>query len=287
MKTPKHILVPVDFSAACLASARRAGELARRFGAEVRLLHVFDLPVYNEEGLGIYTEATLRSLETAAKKKLKDFQVPELEGLTVIREVAMGGAAANIVEVSEKNEDTMIVMPTHGRTVFRQLLMGSVTSAVLHDAHCPVWTSAHAETDESCNEIRRILCAVDIDETTTKVLQAGLACAAAWNANLRVVHARPEPQGFFDNATSDKAHLHLIEEAREKYPDLAEAANCRKALEILEGSGSVADIVAKEAAADGADLLVIGRGEAHGFLGRLRSHAHNLIRQSPCPVLSV
>jgi len=36
-----------------------------------------------------------------------------------------------------------------------------------------------------------------------------------------------------------------------------------------------------------ADLLVIGRGSASGVFGRLRTNAYAIIRQSPCPVLSI
>ena len=36
-----------------------------------------------------------------------------------------------------------------------------------------------------------------------------------------------------------------------------------------------------------ADLMVIGRGAAAGVLGRFRTHAYAIIRQSPCPVVSV
>jgi hypothetical protein len=35
------------------------------------------------------------------------------------------------------------------------------------------------------------------------------------------------------------------------------------------------------------DLAVIGRGALQGTLGRLRTHAYGIIRQSPCPVLSM
>ena len=37
----------------------------------------------------------------------------------------------------------------------------------------------------------------------------------------------------------------------------------------------------------GADLLIIGRGVIQGPLGRLRTNAHEIIRRSPCAVLSV
>jgi nucleotide-binding universal stress UspA family protein len=36
-----------------------------------------------------------------------------------------------------------------------------------------------------------------------------------------------------------------------------------------------------------ADLLVIGRSADHGVIGRLRTNAYSIIRQSPCPVVSV
>ena len=36
-----------------------------------------------------------------------------------------------------------------------------------------------------------------------------------------------------------------------------------------------------------ADVLVIGRGSAAGVFGRLRTNAYAIIRQSPCPVVSV
>jgi hypothetical protein len=49
----------------------------------------------------------------------------------------------------------------------------------------------------------------------------------------------------------------------------------------------LAGTVERIAAEVHADLLVIGRNPAPGILGRLRTHAYSIIRQSPCPVLSV
>jgi len=36
-----------------------------------------------------------------------------------------------------------------------------------------------------------------------------------------------------------------------------------------------------------ADLVVIGRGVRTGILGRLRSQSYAIIREAPCPVVSV
>jgi hypothetical protein len=36
-----------------------------------------------------------------------------------------------------------------------------------------------------------------------------------------------------------------------------------------------------------ADLVIIGRGKLLSTFGRLRTHAYAIIRDSPCPVLSL
>jgi len=52
-------------------------------------------------------------------------------------------------------------------------------------------------------------------------------------------------------------------------------------------SGDVPHTVRLVAEAEGADLLWIGRGHAHGLLGRLRTNAYAILRESPCPVVAV
>jgi nucleotide-binding universal stress UspA family protein len=49
----------------------------------------------------------------------------------------------------------------------------------------------------------------------------------------------------------------------------------------------VAKVVSQLSAESKADLLVIGRKAEAGVLGRLEMIAYSIIRQSPCPVVSV
>ena len=57
--------------------------------------------------------------------------------------------------------------------------------------------------------------------------------------------------------------------------------------EILIEDGDAPRVVCAAAQRIGADVLVIGRGSAAGMFGRLRTNAYAIIRQSPCPVISV
>jgi nucleotide-binding universal stress UspA family protein len=61
----------------------------------------------------------------------------------------------------------------------------------------------------------------------------------------------------------------------------------RAACEISIETGDVPATVANMAQQMNASLLVIGRGRRAGFLGRLRTNAYAILRESPCPVATV
>jgi len=57
--------------------------------------------------------------------------------------------------------------------------------------------------------------------------------------------------------------------------------------ELVVEAGDPPKLVCEMAERGRAGLLVIGRGSAAGVFGRLRTNAYAIIRQSPCPVVSV
>ena len=61
----------------------------------------------------------------------------------------------------------------------------------------------------------------------------------------------------------------------------------REYVDQLKALGEIVETITQQARADGSDLIVLGRGAIHETLGRLRTHAHGIIQDSPCPVLSV
>jgi nucleotide-binding universal stress UspA family protein len=57
--------------------------------------------------------------------------------------------------------------------------------------------------------------------------------------------------------------------------------------DLLLEAGEPARVICSAAARVGAGTVVIGRGSAAGDFGRLRTNSYAIIRQSPCPVVSV
>jgi nucleotide-binding universal stress UspA family protein len=64
------------------------------------------------------------------------------------------------------------------------------------------------------------------------------------------------------------------------------AAGILDATIYIQG-GSAAKVVRAVAQDHRADLVVIGRASGAGNMGRLRTDSYAIIRESPCPVVSV
>jgi len=257
----QRILFPVDFSAQSIGAARYVEAFVGRFNAELILLHVIDLPHYND---------LLPESPAEKRARLEGFLAKELEYFRVERIVADGDPAENILRIARERSVDLIMLPTHGFGPFRRFLIGSATAKVLHDADCPVWTGIHLESAPPLEkiELRRLLCAVKEEPHAATVLSAAKELASEYRAELTVLHvadSTDQPNGF-----------------REKIRELASPETG-----VVIEAGEVAQAVADTARRLPADLLVIGRSPSPGVFGRLRTHAYPIIRQSPCPVISV
>ncbi len=290
MSTFHRILFPVDFSKQCHAVAPAVAAMANRFHAELLVLHVIDLP---PAWFGAPEPATWAALINTDRVReegrvaLDRFVAQEFPGVPLMSMLAEGDAAAHIAEHAERERVDLIMLPTHGYGPFRALLLGSVTAKVLHDAHCPVWTGVHAEQlmAHPPDRWKRMLCAVDGGEKDLGLLRWAAGFAAEQSAELRLVHA---VRGADANLTEDSdpaMHEFLFNVAREHVAKLQALAGTH--FEVCFLAGGVGQAVRKAAIGHDADLILIGRGTLHKPLGRLRSSAYAIIRQAPCPVISV
>lgn len=282
------ILVPIDFSERSNQAVRFAVPVAERFGSEIILLHV--LPPYREFGAiemaGTMTDI-LAGRRRDAERNIAGFAREELAPHRVRRLLLDGDPAGEIVDCARREQAGLIVMPTHGYGPFRRLLLGSVTAKVLHDADCPVWTTAHAEAVTSgAAALQRILCAVDLSPSGVLALKWSAQLAAAFGAQLKLVYAvaelDPRTEGFY---FSPEWRKFLVDNAEKAVADLQQQAGT--AAEVMLTMGPAPEMICEEARQAQADLLAISRGADAGILGRLTGHAYSIIRQSPCPVVSV
>jgi nucleotide-binding universal stress UspA family protein len=286
----ERILFAVDLSDQSRHTAAFVNALATRFQSEVVLLYVLESPLRwsgfpeTESWQAIETASQVREAELAA---FDAFLPDAFPGLSVERIMAEGDAAQQILCHARKRQSQLIMMPTHGRGVFRGLLLGSVTAKVLHDAECPVWTGVHRQewSAHPPDRLRSILCAVDALPQEVRTVQWAAALGKSTGAKVRLVHALggvpPDCTGYGGETLRDS----LLEAAAGQLDKLQDEAGTE--FEITIEDGNPANVVHGAALECEADLVVTGRGAIQRPLGRLRSNAYAIIREAPCPVISV
>lgn len=283
------ILFPVDFSEQSRSAAPFVKAMARRLGADVVILNVFELPpVWYGAGDGAawippFDEEQMRQ---EAREKLESYLQTEFAGVAVTRILAEGDPARQIVCLAKTQPADLIMMPTHGYGPYRSLLLGSVTAKVLHDAECPVWTGVHTPefTSHFPEHFDRILCGVERDPRDVRLIRWAVEFAQQVGAEVRLIHVipgDPEIHEFTDKVYRER----LFEGARESLEKIQQEAGTK--LDLLLRLGQPARVIHTEACAEETNLVVVGRGIIQKALGRLRSTAYAIIRESPCPVVSV
>lgn len=290
-----RILFPVDFSARCLRAAPLVRALAAQLRAEVTLLHVISYPpAWAESGIpfGVAESAIYaprldtEPIRVERERMLSEVAAKEFAGTPLFQVVEIGDAALNITEHAERHGFGLITMPTHGYGRFRRFLVGSVTAKVLHDVHCPVWTDAHTSDlkDRAAGPLANIVCGVDIDARSVRVMRWAAELAAATGAQLTIAHVVGAPETY---GTEDYTPFRqfLVDTATEELHKLMTEAEV--SAETWMAGGRIPGTLRRAVELLHADLLVIGRGCLPNPLGRLRTHAYGIIHESPCPVISV
>jgi nucleotide-binding universal stress UspA family protein len=285
MSNIRHILFPLDFSSAGTAIIPYVRAIANRLHAKVTVLSVVPPAWVSPPGLIPPTVGSDPvALQNALQAHLDKLAIDGLESPPA-RTTALGDPAVKIAEFTRDNAVDLVMMATHGHGLFRRLLLGSVTSKVLHDVHCPVWTAAHAEKQHTQELPRKILCALDGTEKSLALAQWAADFSRQVGASLQLYHVVRPISDWLSLESEQALQEELRTESRLRIESSLKSGGLDLPLRIAVGE--IVATITEEARQEGADLIVLGRGAIHETLGRLRTHAHGITQRSPCPVLSV
>ncbi len=139
------ILVPVDYSEPSLQALVVAGALARRLGAKLDLVHVWDEPRYVANAQ-VVSEDGHRSLfdliREGAEREMQEFvaRAGLPEGVIERQRLEAGEPASTLLRCIKDSDVDLVVIGSQGRGGVRQLLIGSVAAKLVRLAHVPVLT---------------------------------------------------------------------------------------------------------------------------------------------------
>lgn len=160
----ERILVPLDGSELAKQVFPCVAELARAFGSEVTLVGVCE-PEESEYGqvCRLYINSEAEQLRNSIKGSAVKFK-------TV---VLVGKPAEQILDYAEKNDISLIIISSHGRSGIVPWSLGSTASKVLHRVGVPLIMVRAKETPEDSAQARlfsRILVTLDGSERGATVL---------------------------------------------------------------------------------------------------------------------
>lgn len=139
---------------------------------------------------------------------------------------------------------------------------------------------------------KRILVPVDGSDTSTKALVAALQLAREADGDVHIVHSLDElayvPSYEYGADLMRMARIQA-EKVLQDGIELAKSAGVSADSRLIEVPGRrLGEIVADEAKARGADLIVVGTHGRHGVSRLvLGSGAEQVVRMAPVPVLTI
>ena len=138
-----RIVVGIDGSESARAALDWAWDEAKRWGAELEVVHAWAYPyAYGVEGAVVVPPQTLsEDAKKLADEELADLRARKGDDVPMTMVVDEGGAAHTLLDRGK--DAAMIVVGARGHGGFLSLLVGSVADQVVHHAPCPVVVVRH------------------------------------------------------------------------------------------------------------------------------------------------
>ncbi len=282
----QNILFPVDYSDPCQAVVPYVKEMIRHFSANLTLVHAYGPEAFTREELVLTDPDLLQKGRALEEQRLRGFASETFPGVHADCIAELGEAGTVVNNVVHHQGTDLVMLATHGRGPIRRFLLGSVAAKVLHDVSAAVWTgvgsvfSGHSPT----LPYQSVLCAVDESEETEGVVRAAAAFACSYKARLYLVHVVETPP-----ATSEidfgPYRKDLLDAADFKLRELKGKLGLNIPHAVIDAR--IPEGIHQEAVRRKADLIVTGRGHANMTFSTIWSKLYPMIRQSPCPVMSI
>jgi len=138
----KKIVCPVDFSEFTDDILKYATNIAKKYDAELHLLHVIPNLNYFTPYESFLTPENLVLMEKNIEKEVeKDFEkIIQSIDISVKKIIKTGVIFVEIMDYIKEENIDLVIMGTHGRSGIEHILIGSVAEKIVRKSACPVLT---------------------------------------------------------------------------------------------------------------------------------------------------
>lgn len=144
----KRILVAFDASDQARFALTTAVSIAADSGARLTLVHVFVAPAFFGPAYRLVDSNTRAEILRTEQSRLEAAKATVPASISVDTLMRDGDPAAEILRAAADIHADLIAIGTHGRGRIAHAFLGSVASAVIRGAVCPVLTASHDPADQ-------------------------------------------------------------------------------------------------------------------------------------------
>ncbi|HEY0385808.1 MAG TPA: universal stress protein [Pyrinomonadaceae bacterium] len=298
----RNILFPTDFTPHARAALKYAAAFAREGGGRVVLFSVqsgsvpanlLTLPerVLDEQP----DQRWLQQVRVEVKSLLDD---PLFDGLEIEPVIIEGDPAPEIARAVRDFDIDLLTIVTHGRHGIARALWGSTAEEIIAEAPCPVLTIRPPQRDfvehrDSHTEIRlnRVLLATNFHEPANAAAQVAAELARRTGAEFHALYVISDYVGEMAKMFPESGGptlSRLRRSVEERMSGFASEAGNSTLTHIAEGRPY--EEIIRLATEKDVDLIVIGTSVHSSLFGGtpvLGSDIERVVRNAPCPVLSV
>jgi len=182
----KKILVPTDFSEQAENALKVAALLAKKYDAEIYLLHMMEIPMQQTDPINAVSDIpeALFFMKLAHKRFEDLLDSDFLEGITVHETVKADISFNEIKEACKESDVDFIVMGSHGASGIKEMFVGSNAEKVVRTSDVPVLVIKNAH--ESF-EISDFVFASDFKNDNKETYKQAVKFAEAFDAKIHLL----------------------------------------------------------------------------------------------------
>ena len=133
------ILVPVDGSDISYRALDSALFLSERLASKITAIHVIEkVPTVYIQSQKILDEILVTHKNESQKILDECSSIATKKGIAINTTLLEGNPASTILEFSQMEKYEVIIIGSRGMWHFKELILGSVSSKILHHSSCPV-----------------------------------------------------------------------------------------------------------------------------------------------------
>ncbi|TYT74868.1 universal stress protein [Desulfobotulus mexicanus] len=294
-----RILCTTDLSDYARQGIRYATALARTLNAELFLCSIIDpIPLVYAEGMRD-PNGYEKKMEQRAKEKMalamEEVQTP---WKSLVR---TGHPPTRITELAEELDADLVIVTTRPGSGLKKFFMGSTSEELIRTLKVPLLIMRDIEPEALKNtpegpylDLKHVLVGYDFSYHATMALRYGLSLCQEFEAELHIVHTVSENQhkAFLaegppgDRVRHQKAEMQKLKEKLDSLVPEEAKTWCNYKTRILMGEAHTE--LRKYAMTSEIDISIVGsRGISLAESMLMGSVTDRLIRENPCPVMSV